>query len=952
MAVTGMFDFDGRNAVDMYMGALARCTFTVTRLLTGQGDNADVDAAVADLLSLPDDVPLRGPLAGALIAMLLRPDARTGPRQLRHLSTLLDIADRNPPPWPQWPQQRSMAHLLSMATTSGEDGRLDLGVAFAELDNLVQAVDDQRKAEVLRRIVRAQQVFANGALHGDEAALRQAYTDVEQLREVIDDPRLVPIVEMLAALIRMLLDTRRNDHGSALAAFDEVRRAAQALRPDPLVDDVIDQLALPMALSRQVVGDHAPDQSTSGLTEEQRAARQALAERPDVSATKQAYARLALAVADLLGSDGDVERIDAAIANFRQALSSAPPGHPDRPDRLLGLAFGLWRRFAVTGRLDVLPEVEQVLTEARELAGGPAHHHWPLINELLSDVQRQLGRRRSEARRIALEGLRRHAWHVLLQSTTAAATLAVQNAASDAMKIAIRCLADNDPGDAIHALDAGRGLVLFAATQLRDVTARLDAAGRSDLAHRWRLATASGGTDTVPVELRRQVLDVLSRPRAPGTAGSASLLDPPSLLEIQTALRALDADALVYLVPAQPSAPGWAVIAPAQGPPSFMPLPDLSVDRATDVERYLTALSSRDVALAQTEEDPDSGARATTGTAAAGGTRELLVQRLESRFVDALDALCTWAWRAAIGPLVERYLASLPAPTSGRPRRVVLVPMGALSRIPWHAARRPDGTYAVQLAAFSQAVSARMLCESASRAPVPLTPVGLVVGDPDTGRPSEDLAAARLEAYAIHHAFYRGGRYVGRRPDGLPSRSGAGTRAQVRDWLTSTRPGAGAMLHLACHGVLEDGAEDTTSYLLLAGRGRLTAEELVGLLAEAPERAIGLVVLAACRTGVSTRGYDEAYSLGTAFLAGGVRSVLSTQWSIPDRSTSVLMFMFHHFLMAERRPVWDALRRAQLWMLDANRRPPQTMPTPLRRQLEQTDPAQVAAWAGFVHWGQ
>ena len=245
-----------------------------------------------------------------------------------------------------------------------------------------------------------------------------------------------------------------------------------------------------------------------------------------------------------------------------------------------------------------------------------------------------------------------------------------------------------------------------------------------------------------------------------------------------------------------------------------------------------------------------------------------------------------------------------------------------------------------------------MLCRSAAWAPLPPGPLGLVVGDPDTRGRAPELTAARIEAHAIHQAFYRAGRYVGRRPDGTPSPAGTGTAKEVSDWLSRTRPGAGATLHLACHGVVETGPKDAASYLVLAGGDRLSAEEIVRLTARGPDRGVALAVLAACRTGRSIHGYDEAYSLGTAFLAGGVRSVLSTQWSIPDQATSVLMFMFHHYLMARRLPVWAALRQAQLWMLDERRQPPQSMPARLRRQLDGAEPAAIEAWAGFVHWGQ
>jgi CHAT domain-containing protein len=288
----------------------------------------------------------------------------------------------------------------------------------------------------------------------------------------------------------------------------------------------------------------------------------------------------------------------------------------------------------------------------------------------------------------------------------------------------------------------------------------------------------------------------------------------------------------------------------------------------------------------------------------------------------------------------------------------VLIPMGDLARIPWQAARRRDGVYAVQLAAFSYAVSARMLCENAALAPVRLAATGLVVGDPDTGGRAGTLDAARLEAHAIRQAFYQGARYIGRRPDGSVSPSGPGTAEQVRSWLANREPAAGGMLHLACHGSFAAGLDDAKSQLLLAaagstgaGGGELSAEEILDLMAEVPDRHLGLVVLAACNTGRSIHGYDEAYSLGTAFLAGGARSVLSTQWSIPDAATSSMMFLFHYYLRHEGLPPWQALRQAQMWMLDPDPHAPGPMPAELL-PVSGRERTTVAAWAGFIHYGQ
>ena len=79
--------------------------------------------------------------------------------------------------------------------------------------------------------------------------------------------------------------------------------------------------------------------------------------------------------------------------------------------------------------------------------------------------------------------------------------------------------------------------------------------------------------------------------------------------------------------------------------------------------------------------------------------------------------------------------------------------------------------------------------------------------------------------------------------------------------------------------------------------------------------------------------------------------MLSTQWGVPDRDTSALMFMFHHFLRTQGRAAWAALREAQLWMLNPHRVVPDTMPPALRTQLNPEGLQAVRAWAAFVHWG-
>jgi CHAT domain-containing protein len=189
---------------------------------------------------------------------------------------------------------------------------------------------------------------------------------------------------------------------------------------------------------------------------------------------------------------------------------------------------------------------------------------------------------------------------------------------------------------------------------------------------------------------------------------------------------------------------------------------------------------------------------------------------------------------------------------------------------------------------------------------------------------------------------------VGRTADGRTAGDGPGSGDDVAAWLADD--GAGTVLHAACHGTVEVGTGSAdTSYLLLAGGSRFAAEDLIRTAARRRTRGIALAVLAACSSGVPGRGYDEAFSIATAFLTAGTRTVVSALWKVPDTTgTSVLMFLFHH-LLRTRGPA-DALRDAQLWMLDPGRDVPDEMPASLRAGLD--EPADVAAWAGFTHTGR
>ncbi|MCP9945774.1 CHAT domain-containing protein [Streptomyces somaliensis] len=133
-------------------------------------------------------------------------------------------------------------------------------------------------------------------------------------------------------------------------------------------------------------------------------------------------------------------------------------------------------------------------------------------------------------------------------------------------------------------------------------------------------------------------------------------------------------------------------------------------------------------------------------------------------------------------------------------------------------------------------------------------------------------------------------------------------------------------------------------------RGRLAAGELT----EGAARYGGLdpVLLAACRTGVSGHGHDEAYGLATAFPVAGARSVVGSLRPLPDEATSPLTYMTHHYMSRKGRSPGQALRGARLWMPDDRRGAPPGVPAGLLPRVRLIDAAGPTGWAGFTHPGR
>jgi CHAT domain-containing protein len=121
------------------------------------------------------------------------------------------------------------------------------------------------------------------------------------------------------------------------------------------------------------------------------------------------------------------------------------------------------------------------------------------------------------------------------------------------------------------------------------------------------------------------------------------------------------------------------------------------------------------------------------------------------------------------------------------------------------------------------------------------------------------------------------------------------------------------VVHLATHGQFSSKADDT---FILTWDSRLNAKELDTLLRvtdQSRPNAIELLVLSACQTATG----DKRAALGLAGVAvrAGARSTLASLWSIDDKSSALLMSQFYRELVRTKVTKAEALRLAQLSLL-------------------------------------
>jgi hypothetical protein len=631
----------------------------------------------------------------------------------------------------------------------------------------------------------------------------------------------------------------------------------------------------------------------------------------------------------------DTRPMDEAIGLLSDACAVPGLTFRERPRMLDALGFGLLTRYHLTRQpRDLSNSIDRLEEARRAVEQESASPYAANVLRSLASAYRVRGDAArgdvSRAVTIGLAALREHAGDVLLQDSDEHALSTARQLITDADEMARWSLGHDRPGEAIDALELGRGTVLHAATAGAGLADILRDGGYHGLADEWRRETdrppapdADAGSD-----LRYRVMTAIE-----GSPAEARLLAPPRLADITAALRRCGVDALVYLLPRDGASPGLAVIVYPSGAISAVPLPGLQVHGEGPARAYLRALP----AAGQSEEK-------------------------RAAWQAALDDVCDWAWRSAIRPL----LSAVARPAARAPR-ILLVPTRELGLVPWHAARDRAGSqarYACQQAEFRYAASARQFVDTACLDFRPFAQDPVLISDARASARATELGIAYLQA-----AFYPRAAVYGAARQSLSRTAGPeipGSAAATPEDVTAALPhgasGGATLLHFGGHGQASVPVLD--SAIILDNRperagGRAAGQESVAVRrildrarARLPSAPGGLVVLASCLTDVAEADYDEALTLATAFVSAGAAGVVAARWRVPDADTALFMMMFHRYLNGPCPAPAAALSATQRWMLDPARRIPEDWPDGLRKQAGQRDLTRPEAWAGIAYQGR
>ncbi|NNE71498.1 MAG: CHAT domain-containing protein [Rhodothermales bacterium] len=280
-------------------------------------------------------------------------------------------------------------------------------------------------------------------------------------------------------------------------------------------------------------------------------------------------------------------------------------------------------------------------------------------------------------------------------------------------------------------------------------------------------------------------------------------------------------------------------------------------------------------------------------------------------------------------PLARSLFTRLIAPLDLQSTsRLIVIPVGTLLDLPFESLINGESEqpsrFLVQQRAISYHYSATLFARSPASPEAVPSPT-LVVAPVFSGGltlPAELLAQSPAqqtitfpelrgtgrEAVALDHLFDR---YRSRSAE--PAQVMLGSRAS-ESALKSTDLTAFRYVHLATHGYTNPEEPSLSGLIFEPGDGEdgvLHVGEVLGL-----ELNADMVVLSACRTGVTSRGAGNGLmGLSRAFMYAGTNTVVASLWNSDDDYTAATMAHFYENLLQGQDKA-EALRQAKLTLME------------------------------------
>ncbi|MFJ7325102.1 CHAT domain-containing protein [Streptomyces cyaneofuscatus] len=579
--------------------------------------------------------------------------------------------------------------------------------------------------------------------------------------------------------------------------------------------------------------------------------RKALAATPSVRVERAlALHNVGSALAGRFRLTTDPTDLDASLRSHREAAALAPGGAPVRGVVLLALGRALMLRYAVTQDAPALQEARVALEEAA--------HNSALGSSARVAAAEELARCHAEtgdwnlactAYEYAIELLPAVAPRHEERRTQESGLGGFASLASDAAACALHL---NSPERALRLLEAGRGLLLTQALEVRTDVTELRRK-EPELADRF-----------TALRLR---LDVPETEFAGGPPMSPSAMNRWAAEERRLAVT--DFEALLADIRRLPDLKGFLrppttaeLCAQAgEGPVVVVNTSDFRCDALILHPDRIQVVPLPDLTEADAEAHAESLAQA---VAASQDPARTVLRRKAAQ--DAVHETLGWLWDVITEPVLDALgLTSEPVPNQPR-RRIWWSPAGVLSTFPLHAAGHHTEAAEPGRAVLDRVVSSyiptiRALAHSRTR------PRGsgkvLAVALPET-------PGASTLAGAVHELRQLASRYAYTLTLTGPEATGSRVLAELPHH---------SVAHFACHAV-NDPADPSSGRLLVHDHldRPLSMRDIARL-----ELSGDLAYLSACSTARSgSRFAAEAIHLTSAFQIAGYRHVIGTLWPIAD----------------------------------------------------------------------